>query len=79
MPAATTHPQPELTRGPLATTDEVAAILHKSVAALNQMRGRGEGPPYLKIGRRVYYRLGDVDAYLESLRTIPPERTRDSR
>ncbi|WP_426520521.1 helix-turn-helix transcriptional regulator [Diaminobutyricibacter sp. McL0618] len=48
----------------LATTEQVAARLHRSVAAVTQMRSRSEGPAYIKIGRRVFYRWEDIDAYL---------------
>lgn len=33
---------------------------------LNKMRHEGKGPRYLKIGGRVFYRLQDLDAYLNA-------------
>ncbi len=35
-----------------------------SVSFLNQARLRGDGPPFLKVGRRVLYRIDDVDNWL---------------
>jgi len=52
------------------TPKEVAEILHTSEAGLAQLRYRGTGPRFVKIGpRKVIYRLADVQAYLD-------ERTR---
>lgn len=31
-------------------------------------RGRGEGPAFIKIGRRVYYKRADVEAWFDSHR-----------
>ncbi|MEM1383050.1 MAG: helix-turn-helix domain-containing protein [Pseudomonadota bacterium] len=35
---------------------------------------RGDGPPYIKIGRSVRYRTSDIDAWLDDQRvqTAPP-------
>ncbi|AJE33703.1 hypothetical protein B842_09270 [Corynebacterium humireducens NBRC 106098 = DSM 45392] len=42
----------------------------KTPQALAQMRYRGDGPKYFKVGRSVFYRLEDVEAWEESqLRT----------
>jgi hypothetical protein len=41
-----------------------------SPRTLENWRWRGEGPPFVKIGRKVVYRLVDVEAYEhEQLRT----------
>ena len=41
-----------------------------SPRTLENWRWRGEGPPFVKIGRKVVYRLLDVEAYeQEQLRT----------
>ena len=37
-----------------------------SVARLQRWRTVGEGPPYLKIVRKVLYRLKDIEAYEEA-------------
>lgn len=38
----------------------------KTPQALAQMRYRGDGPRFLKVGRSVFYRLEDVLAWEES-------------
>ncbi|MFD6357899.1 helix-turn-helix transcriptional regulator [Nocardia tengchongensis] len=50
----------------LATPAEVAALLRTTAAALAQMRYRGEGPTFRKLGRRVLYRWDDVTAWVDA-------------
>jgi hypothetical protein len=38
---------------------------------LKNLRHKESGPPYLKIGRRVLYRRGDVLAWIERHRVTP--------
>lgn len=45
------------------TSEELATRLKITPGALRIMRARGQGPAYLKIGRRVRYRLADVTAW----------------
>lgn len=56
---------------PLATPKEVAKALHTTPASLAQMRFRGDGPPFVRAGRRrVLYRWSDVEQWIaESLYT----------
>lgn len=49
-----------------ASPREVAKVLYTSEAGLAQMRYRGTGPKFVKVGHRVIYRWSDVTAYLES-------------
>lgn len=49
--------------GALSTT-RAAEYLATTEAALRQARHRGEGPPYVRIGRRIVYRLVDLNDYL---------------
>ncbi|MED5813859.1 DNA-binding protein [Mycolicibacterium sp. 050232] len=50
-----------------ATPKEVAAYLHTTEAGLAQMRYRGVGPKFVKVGpRKVIYRWADVRAYLDA-------------
>lgn len=56
-------PSPAMSRLPVA---RAAAHLGLSVSSLNKMRMEGRGPRYLKIGGRVFYRLTDLDAYIEA-------------
>jgi predicted DNA-binding transcriptional regulator AlpA len=46
-----------------------AEYLQVAVSTLAKMRGRGDGPAYIKIGTRVIlYDRGDLDTWLASLR-----------
>lgn len=53
--------------GPFRTVDEVAEILRTTTQALYNMRHRGEGPPAVKIGRKLLYAQSDLDAYVDRL------------
>ena len=48
---------------------ETARILGLSPVTLQQLRARGDGPPFFRIGRTVRYRLGDVIAWRDE-RTV---------
>lgn len=49
-----------------ATSKEVAAYLHTTESGLAQMRYRGIGPKFVKVGpRKVIYRWSDVQDYLD--------------
>ncbi|OBB21321.1 hypothetical protein A5761_03090 [Mycolicibacterium setense] len=50
---------------------DVAEHRHTTDNALRQERWRGAGPRYLKLGRRVYYRAGDLKAWLDE-HTVTP-------
>lgn len=64
----------------LAIPAEVAPFLRTTEPALAQMRYRGTGPKFVKVGGghrgRVLYRWSDVRAYLDAQTR---ERTDDSR
>lgn len=45
------------------TEHELAERLRLSVRTLQRWRWQGKGPAYLKLGRRVVYRLADVEAW----------------
>lgn len=63
----------------LATPRQVADYLHTTVASLAQMRYRGTGPKFVRVGpRKVLYRWADVHAYLDAntcQRTDDPRAT----
>jgi len=69
-------------RGPplgekLLTVQEVAALLHCSVSALNKWRVSGRGPRFIKVERRVRYRPSDVAAYVAAaMRTSTSQQER---
>jgi len=50
---------------------EAARVLGCSTSLLRAWRRRGEGPPYLKIGRLVRYASADLDAFLRGRRVEP--------
>ena len=47
------------------TTEEVAAYLKVPVETLYTWRHKGTGPPALKVGRHLRYRVRDLAAWLE--------------
>ncbi len=54
----------------MGDSEEVAQALHTSPASLAQMRYRGDGPKFVRVGRRVLYRWVDVEQWLaDSIRT----------
>jgi hypothetical protein len=55
----------------LATPGQVAKALHTTAASLAQMRYRGDGPRFVRAGRRrVLYRWTDVEQWItDSLHT----------
>ena len=46
------------------STRDAAEYLGLSPKTLETNRTRGGGPPFVKLGRRVVYRRGDLDAWL---------------
>jgi len=56
-----------MTNDDTANPKQVAAYLHTTEAGLAQMRHRGTGPKFIKVGpRKVIYRWSDVKAYLDA-------------
>jgi hypothetical protein len=55
---------------------EVSRIIGRAVQTLRNDRFRGQGVPYVKMGRAVRYRLSDVIAFMEDrkIKTAPIER-----
>ena len=49
----------------LLTTRELADRLGVPISTVRFWRGRGEGPPGFKLGKRVVYRTTDVARWLE--------------
>ena len=50
----------------LVASVPAARKLHSSPATLSTWRSLGKGPKYVKIGGRVFYRLGDLDAFIDA-------------
>jgi hypothetical protein len=67
----------------LGTPAQVAEALHTTEASLAQMRYRGDGPIFIRAGRRrVLYLWSDVDRWIEEsrhTRTDEPVRIGDDR
>ena len=51
---------------PLIGVDGFAAILDTTSKAIRHRRSRGQLPPAVKIGRRLFWRSEDVDAWIAS-------------
>lgn len=49
---------------PVVDVHGAAAIVGLSYKTLNSMRTRGGGPRYAKLGRRVVYRVADLQAWI---------------
>jgi predicted DNA-binding transcriptional regulator AlpA len=63
------HPLPlgdQKPHGQLLNQDQVADLLGISARTLERYRVTGEGPPYIKLGRRVIYRWVIVEEWVES-------------
>lgn len=61
MQTITVDPQDDILL-PTQTADE----LHTTEGALAQMRYRGTGPRFIKVGARVLYRRSDIRAFLDA-------------
>lgn len=58
----------------LTTNEEL--LLLGSPDSLAKQRSRGEGPPYVKLGRRVLYRGCDLNGYLDACLIKPKASAR---
>ena len=60
---------------------ETAILTSQSPKTLESWRNRGEGLPFLKLGRRVRYRLSDVLRFLDqnTFTSTREAKTRDRR
>ena len=61
--------RPTPTADDLLRTADVAVWIGRSSGWLDQGRMRGYGPPFVRIGRNVFYRRGDVQEWIEN-RTV---------
>lgn len=51
---------------PLLPTADAAKYLRISAHSLNQLRSANTGPAYIRMGRKVFYRIDDLDSYISS-------------
>jgi hypothetical protein len=58
----------------LAEESDVAALRGMSIPSLRNERARGKGPPYQRIGRKVFYPLDNLRKYLAAA-TVTPRRS----
>lgn len=58
MPEHSAFPRPVL------KTPDAATYCGSSASTLEKLRLYGGGPPFSKLGRRVVYRVADLDAWL---------------
>ena len=57
----------------LLTPDDAAMMLHSSRRTLEWWRTVDRGPKYVRLGRRVFYREGDLAAFISAGECIPAE------
>jgi hypothetical protein len=57
----------------LAEESDVAALRGMSIPSLRNERAKGKGPPYQRTGRKVFYPIAALRAYLEKS-TVTPTR-----
>ena len=75
MPDFTASNPPELMA---VDSKTAAALLNSTDASLEKDRATGHlGIPYVKAGRRVVYRLSDLDAWLQAKRVMPGTTLKD--
>jgi hypothetical protein len=48
----------------LVPDSRAAAVLHLSPGTLATWRSKRRGPPYVKIGRRIFYRMQDLNRFI---------------
>lgn len=53
------------TKSAVLGTTAAAEYLATSTGQLGNWRSRGEGPRFARIGRRVVYRVSDLDAFID--------------
>lgn len=53
--------------GGALSAKEAAKFLSTTEGTLSQWRHRGEGPPFLRMGRKVAYRRESLDTWLRDL------------
>ena len=50
---------------PLLSTVEAAAVLRLSKRTLEDFRTKGTGPTYRRLGKKIYYRPEDLNAWID--------------
>lgn len=62
------------------TAAEAAQMLRLADGTLANLRSRGEGPPYTRVGDRgrILYRLADIEDWLATRRVVPAAECRQN-
>lgn len=55
----------------LLTPPEAAEVLRTKARTIERWRTNGDGPAFVRIGRRVAYRRQDLEAFITQNRTTP--------
>jgi hypothetical protein len=79
MPDATTGPFDEsyLSRAGAADWCAERGLRHVTVRHLAELADSGKGPPYSRMGKYVYYKRADLEAWLaKTLRPVQRARTK---
>lgn len=63
----------------LVNTEKAAKILGVERNTMEGWRCHNRGPKYVKIGRRVLYDLGDLDAFIAACTIVTGDTPADSR
>jgi hypothetical protein len=58
----------------LVDDDEAARRLLQKASTLASWRATGRGPPFYKVGRRVFYHPHDLRSWLTEQRQVPQPR-----
>jgi predicted DNA-binding transcriptional regulator AlpA len=53
------------------TQEEAAVLIGVKPTTLAMWRHKGKGPRYLKIGRSCFYRVSDIETWLDQQAIIP--------
>ena len=62
------NPVPPAEAHAYLTTHETARRTRLGKSTLDKWRVKGDGPPFIKVGKKVLYRVGDLDTWLAGRR-----------
>jgi excisionase family DNA binding protein len=71
------RPSINTTDDALLTEVEAADLLKLSTRTLQSWRIKTEGPPFVRVGRAIRYRLRDVVTWIEARTVAPPTQAKD--
>src|SRR5262245_41845490 len=57
----------------LITPEQTAAIIGQAVPTLASWRSRGQGPPYIKLGREIFYKADSLKLWINSRERTNPK------